>query len=164
MTLGELKKKFNLKTEKQALFCMEYVIDLNGTQATIRAGYSPKTAFVQASRLLSYANVQACVQHLKDERGKKTGVSQEFVVNGLKATFARCMQVTPVLDKDGVPIGNYNFNASGANRALELLGKHLGMFIDKIEHSDAPKKPIDLSELTEAQLDEVLESGQLKFN
>lgn len=164
MTIDELKKKFNLRTSKQALFCMEYIVDLNGTQAAIRAGYSSRTAKVQASQLLTKLNIQAAVQFLKEERAKKTEVTQEFVVNGLKATFAKCMQAIPVLDKDGIPVGNYNFNASGANRSLELLGKHLGMFIEKIEPPGEKKKPVDLSELTEAQLDQVLENGDLKYD
>ena len=73
------------------------------------------------------------------------------------------MQAVPVLDRDGNPMGSYNFNASGANRALELMGKHLGMFIDKIEHRRNIKTPYDLSELTEAQLDQFLENGECTY-
>ena len=46
----------------QQLFIMEYVVDLNGKQAAIRAGYSAKTAEVQASRLLSHVKVQAAIR------------------------------------------------------------------------------------------------------
>jgi len=54
-------------TDRQKFFCMEYLKDLNGTQAAIRAGYSAKTAMEQASRLLSNVKVLDFVTQLKSE-------------------------------------------------------------------------------------------------
>lgn len=70
-------------TPKQEAFCREYLIDLNGKQAAIRAGYSPKTAEVQASRLLSNAKVQAYSKTLMEARAEKTGIDAEWVLTRL---------------------------------------------------------------------------------
>lgn len=103
-------------TPKQAAFVREYLIDRNATQAAIRAGYAPgKTAEVQGHRLLSNAKVRAAVDAATQEHAEKAGITVEWVMNGLKSVAERCS-------------GGDTFEAAGANRALELLGKHLGMF------------------------------------
>ena len=66
--------------DKQLRFCEEYLIDLNATQAAIRAGYSPKTAKEQGSRLLSNANVRARIDKDIAERSKRVGVNQQRVI------------------------------------------------------------------------------------
>lgn len=70
-------------TPKQKIFVSEYLLDLNGKQAAIRAGYSPKTAEVQASRLLSNAKVQAYSKTLMEARAEKTGIDAEWVLKRL---------------------------------------------------------------------------------
>lgn len=65
---------------KQDAFCREYLVDLNGTQAAIRAGYSAKTAHVQGSRLLTNAKVAARIAILKAERADRTGVEADRVL------------------------------------------------------------------------------------
>lgn len=74
------EEKFN---PKQLRFVGEYLIDLNGTQAAIRAGYSPKTAKEQASRLLTNVNVRAEVERRQKEICAKLGITQEKVVTEL---------------------------------------------------------------------------------
>src|SRR5271165_3921042 len=56
---------------------------------------------------------------------------RKWVLTSLKNVAKRCMQAEPVLDSKGRPTGEYTFQASGANRALELLGKEYGMFVDR---------------------------------
>lgn len=63
--------------ERAERFCQEYVVDLNGTQAAIRAGYAPKGAHVQASRLLNVPKVAARVEELRQALAKKYEVTQE---------------------------------------------------------------------------------------
>jgi phage terminase small subunit len=58
----------------------EYIVDLNGKQAAIRAGYSPKTAEVQASRLLSFAKVRKAIKAAMDSRSRRTGITADRVV------------------------------------------------------------------------------------
>lgn len=70
-------------TPKQAAFCREYLIDLNGTQAAIRAGYSKKTANEQAAQLLAKLNVQEYLKTLMDERAEKTKIDAEWVIKRL---------------------------------------------------------------------------------
>jgi phage terminase small subunit len=76
-------------TPKQEAFVREYLIDLNATQAAIRAGYSPATANEQASRLLANVSVAAAVQEAKNKRAARTEITQDRVLAELaKIGFA----------------------------------------------------------------------------
>lgn len=70
-------------TDKQELFCREYIIDLNAKQAAIRAGYSEKTAAEQGARLLTNVNVQNYIYELKQKRNDRTEVNADYVLNRL---------------------------------------------------------------------------------
>lgn len=70
-------------TAKQKRFCDEYLIDLNATQAAIRAGYSSKTANEQGARLLANVSVQEAIAKATAERSKRTGISQDRVIQEL---------------------------------------------------------------------------------
>lgn len=72
-------------TDRQLAFCEEYLIDLNATQAAIRAGYSDKNAKSQAARLLMNADVQQGIQELKAQRSKRTEITADFVLQQLVA-------------------------------------------------------------------------------
>lgn len=123
-------------TAKQQRFCDEYLIDLNGTQAAIRAGYSKKTAGQIAEENLKKPEI---VEYLNEKRQvlqDKLDISQEWVLKRLKEISDRCMQAEPVMMFDGdewVQSGEYKFDSTGANRSTELIGKHLGMFVTKID-------------------------------
>lgn len=119
--------------EKQKRFVEEYVIDLNGAAAAVRAGYSKDSAKEQASRLLTKDNVKAYLNEKQAIIGERNGLTQDWVLDRLKLVAERCMQAEPVLDNRGQPTGEYIFQAQGANRSLELLGKHLGLFGDKLK-------------------------------
>src|SRR5215469_1569992 len=83
-------------TPKQSRFVEEYLVDLNGKQAAIRAGYSPKTAEVQASRLLRYAQVQAALKAAMEARSKRTQITADRVVTELaKLAFANLGDYLP---------------------------------------------------------------------
>ena len=71
-------------TPKQARFVEEYLVDLNATQAAIRAGYSAKTAEVQGSRLLGNVKVAAAIREAQEARSERTGITQDEVIQGLK--------------------------------------------------------------------------------
>jgi phage terminase small subunit len=70
-------------TVKQKAFIQEYLIDLNGTKAAIRAGYSPKTAKVQAARLLTNVNVSDGIVKAMEKRSKRTEITQDRVIEEL---------------------------------------------------------------------------------
>ena len=130
-------------TPKQQRFVEEYLIDLNATQAAIRSGYSEKTAQEQSSRLLSNVMVQDAVQKAQKKVSERTEITQDYVLTNIKKVIERCMQQEAVLARDGSPLliegpeGDlvplFEFKETGALKGLELLGKHLGMFKDKIE-------------------------------
>lgn len=126
-------------TDKQELFCQEYMIDLNATQASKRAGYSEKTAQKIGSENLSKPLVQEKIAQLMGERIESTKIDAEWVLKRAVEFHDKCSQAskvttrdgTPVLDDDGKPI--YSFEHTGVGKALEIIGKHVGVqaFIDK---------------------------------
>lgn len=118
---------------KQQRFCEEYVVDLNGTQAAIRAGYSPKTANEQAARLLAKASIQEEVEKLQKKHREEIKIDRKWIIERLVENVNRSMQIIPVLDKDGDPTGEFRYEGNVANKALELLGRHDGMFSNKVE-------------------------------
>jgi phage terminase small subunit len=87
-------------TEIRKAFCREYVIDFNGTQATIRAGYSQKGASTQATRLLANACIQKEIKRLTEKACKKAGVTLEEVLQELKfVAMSRATDVAKWTDK-----------------------------------------------------------------
>lgn len=121
-------------TPKQQRFVDEYLIDLNATQAAIRAGYSAKTAQEQGSRLLSNAMIKAAVAAGQQKTSDDLGITREWILQKLKQNVERALVEEPVFDREGNPTGEYTYNGSVANKALELLGKQSGMFSDKVDH------------------------------
>ena len=151
-----MAKKDNL-TVKQRMFVEEYLIDLNATQAAIRAGYSAKTADQQGSRMLANVKVQQAIAERMAERSKRTGVNQDRVV--LELSKIAFLKMTDVVDRNGAIkkdaseddlacIESIKYKESDNEyggsverevkvasklKALELLGKHLGMWNDKLD-------------------------------
>ncbi len=114
-------------------FCQEYAVDYNGTQAAIRAGYEEKSARQQASRLLSQEEILNRIMELQADQVKRLAITQDYVVMQLLDTYKCCREAAPVMQYDYdlgkmVETGTYQFDSKGALRALELLGKHLGMY------------------------------------
>ncbi len=155
-------------TPKQARFVEEYLIDLNATQAAIRAGYSERSARTTASRLLTNDDISRAIEEAQQSRSERTEITADWVLGNLRDVAIRCQQKEPVMifdraeremvqattpDGEGV----WQFDSSGANRALELIGKHLGMFKDRVEHSGPNGGPIEtrdttLDDLTDEEL------------
>ena len=158
-------------SDKQRRFVDEYLIDLNATQAAIRAGYSAKTAEFQASRLLRYAKVQAFLAERMKAREKRTEITQDRVLNELaKIGFSDLRKVVKwgegilvrdpetgaqsiangislvssdeIDDDTAASIAEISQTAQGLKiklhdkrGALVDMGRHLGMFKDKLELS-----------------------------
>lgn len=144
-------------TPKQKRFVEEYLIDLNATQAAIRAGYSPGTAKEIGAQNLTKLNISAAVAKAMAERSKRTGVNQDRIVLELaKIAFVNPADVTDpenamILDgatsddtaaiqsvkvktiptKDGEGTER-EIRFHDKIRALELLGRHVGMWNDKL--------------------------------
>jgi len=99
LTIKELNAKFKLRSDKRALFCVEYVIDLNGTQAAIRAGYSKKTADVIAAENLVLPKVMDCVAYLQSRRVKRLKYSADDLLQSLIAVEQ--MDILDLFAEDG---------------------------------------------------------------
>ena len=144
-------------TDKQQRFVDEYLIDLNATQAAIRAGYSVKTANEQGSQNLAKLSIQQAIAERMAERSRRTGVNQDRVV--LELAKIAFVKMTDIVDSEGnikedaaeddlACIESVKYKHSDTDtgyseerevkiasklKALELLGKHLGMWNDKVD-------------------------------
>ena len=116
-------KSMEKLTLKQQRFCEEYLLDLNGAQAAIRAGYKPKAAKEQASRLLTKANVQEYLQSLRDVQKKKLGIDAEWILREFVGILEIAKAAVDVKDKDGNSLGVYKADLTNANRAVENIMK-----------------------------------------
>ena len=123
--------------ERQRLFVREYLVDLNGTQAAIRAGYSPKRAAEIAYENLRKPQIEAAIAEAHKAREERVELDADWVPSRLKLNVERAMQETQATNREGEPVGDFEYDGAVANKALELLGKHLALFVDKVqtEHS-----------------------------
>ena len=130
---------------RQQRFVEEYLVDLNATQAAIRAGYSRNCAGQIGEENLKKPQIAAAVAEAKRERSVATKIDAEWVLRQAVELHRRCMQeIKParnpntrqqMKDEDGNLL--FTFNAAAANRALELIGKHveIGAWKERIEVS-----------------------------
>jgi len=100
-------------TPRQRRFVEEYLIDLNATRAAVRAGYSEKTANEQGSRLLANVKVAGAVRVGRDRQQQRTEITADWVLLRLRDEAERTGE---------------GASHSARVRALELLGRHLGLF------------------------------------
>ena len=127
-------------TKKQEMFCKEYLKDLNATQAAIRAGYSKKTADRIGHENLKKLDISEKIQELMDKRSNKVEITANNVLESILRTRDTCEQYLLVEGEYGKEINNVALN--GLTKNNELLGKHMKLFTDKIEHSGS----IDISQ------------------
>ena len=141
-------------TKKQKRFVEEYLIDLNATQAAIRAGYSPATAKEIGCENLTKPNISEAISKAMAERSRRTGINQDRVLQELaRIGFAKITDVVDpetakiradASDDDLACIQSIKIKPSefGTEREVKLydkksalvdLGKHLGLFKDKVE-------------------------------
>lgn len=163
-------------TAKQQAFIEEYLIDLNATQAAIRAGYSAKTAYSKGQ--LMTKTLSAHITEAQANRSKRTQITQDMVLNELaKIGFSNMLDYVSVTNggdlapdfsaltrdqaaaigevtveeytegrgDDAKNVKRTKFKLSDKRAALVDMGRHLGMFKDKVEVTGADGKPIDLS-------------------
>jgi len=101
------------------------------------------TASGKATELMNSERVKNYYNDVMDARMKTGIVTETEILFNLKTLTLRCMQGEEVKDKNGNGIGEYQFNASAAKSALELMGKNIGMFKDKLEISGIDGAPIE---------------------
>ena len=144
-------------TKKQKRFCEEYLVDLNATQAAIRAGYSPDSAGAIGSELLKKPEISARIDKSIAAQSRRTGVTADRVIRELaRVAFANSqdvinyddatikadairddtaavasVRVKTIPTKDGKGIER-EIKLHDKIKALEDLGRHLGMFTDNV--------------------------------
>ncbi len=194
-------------TAKQQCFIDEYLIDLNATQAAIRAGYSAKTAYAKGSEMNKRFAVE--IAKAQAERSKRTEITQDAVLRELaKIGFSNMLDYVSVTDggdlvpdfsaltrdqaaaigevtieeytegrgDDAQNVKRTRFKLSDKRAALVDMGRHLGMFKDKVEltgadggpiktendHRSAPKYTLEeLAKLTPQELSRLAITGEL---
>lgn len=154
--MAEATKKPTKMTERQKRFCDEYLIDLNATQAAIRAGYSKKTATVIAAEILTKPYIADFIAKRMAEKEKTLIATQDEVLQYLTAVMRRekvehvvvtvpGVETVDVPDEDGnvtqqtiktsVPkLVEVPCAIKDANKAAELLGKRYGLYVEKVEN------------------------------
>jgi phage terminase small subunit len=121
---------------RQQLFVQEYLKDLNASAAYVRAGYKTGNPDVCGPRLLGTVGVKAQVDAALEARKKTIQIDAAYVLDSIKSTMERCKQAEPVTNSRGQVVeGEWQFRENGVLKGAELLGRHLGMYKDRIEHS-----------------------------
>ena len=120
-------------TPKRDQFVKEYLVDLNATQAAIRAGYSAKTAGVIGTENLKKPCIQQAITKSQAVRSERTEITQDYVLTRLRIESERTEE-----------------GSSHAARvsAINLLGKHLGMFVERKELTGADGSPLMVPPIT----------------
>jgi hypothetical protein len=133
-----------LKNAKHEQFAQFVSNGDSATNAYVLAGYAEKGAEQNSSRLIRNDDVLGRIQYLRDQKAQAhqaavikaveaSGLTKEWVIEQLMENVAIAKAAEPVRDEEGNPIGEYKTNIAAANKALELLGKEVGMFIDRKE-------------------------------
>ncbi len=119
-------------TEKQKLFCKEYMVDLNATQAAIRAGYSENSAKEIGCENLTKPNIQEYLEKQMAKRSAKTEITAEYVLETIKETMEKAVNASDL---------------PNTYKGAELLGKHLKLFTDKIDLGGQAGNPVEIVEV-----------------
>jgi phage terminase small subunit len=178
-----MEGSFARLTEKQKRFVDEYLIDLNATQAAIRAGYKPKWVTTNVTKLLENTSVQKYLTQQQKALSERTEITQDRVLKELaKIGFAdirKAVKWSPSLgeqvvgddvvqtngvmlvDSDSIDddtaaaVAEISQTAQGVKikfhdkrAALVDIGRHLGMFTDKVEHTGKNGGPIEYANMT----------------
>ncbi|WP_025516788.1 terminase small subunit [Bordetella trematum] len=175
-------------TNKQRRFVDEYLVDLNATQAAIRAGYSAKTAGQIGDENLKKPQIAAAIQQAQAKRSERVQVTADYVLSRMVEIdqmdvldiMTDRMELKPVSEwpkvwrqyLSGFDLSEL-FEGAGDDRALvgmmkkirwpdktknlELLGRHLGMFKDRVEHSGAGGGPVQVVAMAPHDIKRVME-------
>lgn len=129
---------------RQSRFIDEYLVDLNATQAAIRAGYAVSGARQHASRLMAKETIRQAVAQAMEARQARTELTADEVIGDLRELRDICMGRKPVKimtivknaregTAEPVEVEGMVFEPAAANRALEMLGRHMRLFADKVD-------------------------------
>lgn len=117
---GNIQDVVDSLSEKQKRFCEEFLVDLNATQAVVRAGYNTKYPNRIAFQLMENTAVRIAIDGLRAERSKGSDVTKDFVLRGIQKAIRQAEESN---------------NTNAVLRGYELLARHLGMFVERTEIS-----------------------------
>ncbi len=148
-----------LKNAKHEHFAQLLAKGESAPKAYVLVGYSESGAAQSANRLLKNAEVAQRIEELikaveqpsRERAIEKAAVDKAWVLKELVEVVKMGKQAEPVLDNEGNPIGEYKQNLGAVNKALELVGKELGMFIDRSEVRTGPLDSMEHEELKAMQ-------------
>lgn len=128
---GNIQDVIDSLSDKMRRFCEEYLVDLNATQAVIRAGYDTKYPNRVAFQLMENPAIRISIDGLRAERTKRSDVTKDFVLQGILKSIRKAEE---------------NGKTGDMLRGYELLAKHLGMFVDRTEISGPDGEAIHVKE------------------
>lgn len=140
-----------LSNPRHELFAQGLAGGLSASEAYKSAGFAGHAS--SASRLLTNAKIKDRVAELQERAAKGVSIDRQWVLERLIENANRAMQAEARLDESGAAVGEYKYDGSVANRALELIGKELGMFVERTEnlnvHRDITDEPLSEDEWAE---------------
>lgn len=126
---------------RQARFVLEYLVDLNASQAAVRSGYSDRNAKSIGQENMTKPKILAAIQEEMAERSERTKIDADYVLQQANELLLKSLgekPITKTLNVDGALIEQtvHEFNANGVGKALELLGKHVDVqaFKERLQH------------------------------
>jgi hypothetical protein len=141
-----------LRNPRWEQFCRFTAMGQRRGEAYANAGYEPKDA-KRASQLGSLlfrkpeikARVTEVEEELREASLSDAMIDRTFILKGLKDNHDKASKAVAVLDRTGRPTGEYRYDGGVANRSLELMGKELGMFADRVIFDDLDKELADMT-------------------
>jgi phage terminase small subunit len=135
LATGSIQEVIDSLTIRQRRFVEEYLIDFNGTQACLRAGYTGKHVNRQAFQNMEHPGIRAAIDFMVAQRASESAIKPDYVIK--KVTKA-----IETAEQEG--------NHSAVLKGCELLARHLGMFIERQEISGPNGDPIRVEQVKEA--------------
>jgi phage terminase small subunit len=161
-TVSAYEAALNALSVQQAEFVREYLLDFNGKQAAIRAGYSEKGADVRGSKLLAMAKVRSAVDLGRAEMREHREYSKDYIINALVQDHHLALQGNPVVDRYGKPTGQVMRQLPSSIKALEVVSNLLGYSVDRKAVMVMNVKSMGEQELADAEAELEAEIAKLK--
>lgn len=121
-----------LRNPKHERYAQSMAAGKTATEAMADAGYADPR---NSTRLTKNEEIRSRIDELQEKAAEKALISRQWVIERLVTNVDRAMQVEEIKDNKGLGTGEFKYEGAVANKALELLGKDIGMFKERIEHS-----------------------------
>jgi len=136
LSAGRIPEYVSDLSPMRDLFCRNIANGKKNKESAINAGYAISSAHTTANRLRKKENIRKAIAYYQQQATQRVNITPDMVLAGIHSNAVRCAQGEPVLNDEGEEIGVWKFDSSGSNKAWELLGKHLRLFVDRVEVAD----------------------------